>query len=144
AFLGVPVGVAGLAVAVALIKPLASASRSLVVGLLRGADAPQAAPEARRRRLQTLALHALAYGLVNALTILLWALTGRGYFWPEWTLIALGLPLALHAWVVLVDDRPDVARALRLPRELAMHAGLSPAFAIFFVLVWAGTGAGHF
>src|SRR3954469_10322770 len=72
AFLGVPVGVAGLAVAVALIKPLASASRSIVVGLLRGADAPQAAPEARRRRLQALALHALAYGLVNALTILLW------------------------------------------------------------------------
>lgn len=75
---------------------------------------------------------------------MLWALTGRGYFWPEWTLIALGLPLAVHAWVVLVDDRPEVARALRLSRELAMHAGLSAAFAIFFVLVWAVTGAGYF
>ena len=143
AFLAVPVGVAGLAVAVALINPLASASRSLVVGLLRGADATQAAPEVRRRsRLQALALHGVAYGLVNALLILLWALTGRGYFWPEWTLIALGLPLALHAWVVLVDDRPEVARTLRLPRELAMHAGPSVAFAIFFVLVWAVTGGG--
>ena len=145
AFLGVPVGVAGLAVAVALIRPLASVSRSLVVGLLRDGDAPQAAPEVRRRsRLQALALHALAYGLVNALTIVLWALTGRGYFWPEWTLLALGLPLAMHAWVVLVDDRPEVARTLRLPRELALHAGLSVAFEIFFVLVWAVTGAGYF
>ena len=98
----------------------------------------------RRSRLQALALHALAYGLVNALTIVLWALTGRGYFWPEWTLLALGLPLAMHAWVVLVDDRPEVARTLRLPRELALHAGLSVAFEIFFVLVWAVTGAGYF
>jgi signal transduction histidine kinase len=145
AFLGVPVGVAGLAVALGLTKPLASASRGLVEGLLRGADVPQDSPAARRRnRLQALALHTLAYALVNALMILIWGLTSRGYFWPEWTLIALGLPLAVHAWVVLVDDRPEVARALRMPRELTVHAGLSVVFAIFFVLVWAVTGAGYF
>ena len=74
AFLGVPVGVAGLAVALGLTKPLASASRGLVETLLRGADAPQASPAVRRRnRLQALALHALAYTLVNALMILIWA-----------------------------------------------------------------------
>jgi hypothetical protein len=145
AFLGVPVGVAGLAVALGLTKPLASASRGLVEALLRGADVPQASPAARRRnRLQALALHALAYTLVNALMILIWGLTSRGYFWPEWTLIALGLPLAVHAWVVLVDDRPAVARALRMPRGLTVHAGLSVLFAIFFVLVWAVTGQGYF
>ena len=145
AFLGVPVGVAGLAVALGWTKPLALASRVLVEELLRGADVPQASPAARRRnRLQALALHALAYGLVNALVILIWGLTSRGYFWPEWTLIALGLPLAVHAWVVLVEDRPAVARALRMPRELTVHAGLSVVFAIFFVLVWAVTGQGYF
>lgn len=141
AFLGVPVGVAGLAVAVGLTKPLASASRGLVEELLRGADVPQASPAARRR---ALALHARVYALVNAFMILIWSPTSRGYFWPEWTLIALGLPLAVHAWVVLVDDRPAVARALRMPRELTVHAGLSVVFAIFFVLVWAVTGHGYF
>jgi hypothetical protein len=145
AFLGVPVGVAGLAVALGSTRPLGSASRGLVEALLRGADVPQASPAARRRkRLQALALHALAYTLVNALMILIWVLTSRGYFWPEWTLIALGLPFAVHAWVVLVDDRPEVARALRMPRELTVHAGLSVLFAIFFVLVWAVTGQGYF
>jgi hypothetical protein len=145
AFLGVPVGVAGLAVAVGLTRPLESASRDLVEELLRGADLPQASPAARRRkRLQALAMHTRAYALVNAVTIAIWALTTRGYFWPEWTLIALGLPLTAHAWVTLVDDRPAVARALRMPRELTVHAGLSVAFAIFFVLVWAVTGRGYF
>lgn len=145
AFLGVPVGVAGLAVALGLTRPLASWSRGLVEELLRGAGVPQASPAARRRRrLQALAVHARAYTLVNAAMIMIWGLTSRGYFWPEWTLIALGLPLALHAWVVLVDDRPEVVRALRLPRELTVHAGLSVVFAIFFVLVWAVTGHGYF
>jgi hypothetical protein len=145
AFLGVPVGVAGLAVALGLTRPLGSASRDLVEALLRGADLPQASPAARRRqRMLALAMHTRAYALVNAAMIAVWGLTGRGYFWPEWTLIALGLPLAVHAWVVLVDDRPEVARALRMPRELAAHAGLSVAFAIFFVLVWAVTGRGYF
>src|SRR5262249_7065796 len=117
AFLGVPVGVAGLAVALGLNKPFASASGGLLEAVVRGADVRRAWPAARgRSRLVALALHALAYALVNALMILIWGLTSRGYFWPEWTLIALGLPLAVHAWVVLVDDRPEVARALRMPR----------------------------
>jgi hypothetical protein len=94
--------------------------------------------------LQALAMHTRAYALVNVVTIVVWALTSRGYFWPEWTLIALGLPLAVHAWVVLVDDRPDVARALRMPRGLTVHAGLDVVFAIFFVLVWAVTDRGYF
>ena len=145
AFLGVPVGAAGLAVALGLTKPLASWSCGLVEELLRGADLPQASAAARRRaRLQALALHARLYGLVNAFMIVIWGLTSRGYFWPEWMLLALGLPLALHAWVVLVEDRPAVARALRMPRELTVHAGLSVVFALFFVLVWAATGQGYF
>lgn len=145
AFLGVPVGAVGLAVALGLTKPLASASRCLVEELLRGADVPQASPTVRRRKgLHALALHARACTFVNVLMILIWGLTSRGYFWPEWTLIALGLPLAVHAWVVLVDDRRDLGRAMRMPRELTVHAGPSVLFAIFSVLVWAVTGQGYF
>jgi signal transduction histidine kinase len=98
----------------------------------------------RRNRRQALAVHAIAYGALNGLLIVIWAVTGHGYFWPEWTLITLGLPLAAHAWVVLVDDRPELARRLGMPRALAIHAGITAAFAVFFVLIWAVTGHGYF
>ena len=145
ALLCVPVGLAGLAVALALVRPLASLSRGLVRSLLGGADAPDLPPAVKRRnRSQALAFHAIGYGALNGLLIAIWALTGHGYFWPEWTLITLGLPLAAHAWVVLVDDRPELPRRLGMPRALAMHAGITAALAVFFVLVWAVTGHGYF
>src|SRR5205814_1450048 len=49
-----------------------------------------------------------------------------------------GLPLAVHAWVELVERRWAGARAV------AIHAGVTGGFAIFFVLVWAVTTRGYF
>jgi signal transduction histidine kinase len=100
--------------------------------------------EARARRLHALELHAGFYGLLNALLIVIWALTSRGYFWPVWTLLALGLPLAIHAWVVLVRELPEVARRQHIPRALAYYEGIALSFSLFFVLVWAVTGHGYF
>src|SRR5262249_231334 len=73
-----------------------------------------------------------------------WAFTGRGYFWPEWTLIPLGLLLAIHAWVVFVTERPDLARRGRMTQAMALNEGVAASFALFFVLVWAVTGSGFF
>lgn len=43
---------------------------------------------------------ALSYLVVNGLLIGIWALTGRGYFWPGWVLAGWGVGLAMHAFRV--------------------------------------------
>ncbi len=40
-----------------------------------------------------------AYLIVNALLILIWAITGFGYFWPGWVLAVWGVHLILGARV---------------------------------------------
>jgi signal transduction histidine kinase len=98
----------------------------------------------RSRRRRSLSLHAIAYGAFNAFLVAVWAFTGHGYFWPEWTLIALGLPLAIHAWVVLVEERPDLVRHKRMTNAMALNEGIALSFSAFFVLIWAVTGSGYF
>jgi signal transduction histidine kinase len=140
ALLAVPIGLAGLAIALALLGPIASFSRFLVRGLLEGGDDVSVEPLTlqRRRRRRALAIHASVYAVFNGALILNWALLGGGYFWPEWTLIVFGVPLAIHAWVELVEEQRWRAHGL------AIHAGVSAVLALFFTLVWAVTGGGYF
>jgi signal transduction histidine kinase len=139
AFLCVPVGLAGLAVALALVRPIAAASRAVVTGLLGGDGVTEAPPTERRRaRRRALLLHALAYAALNAVLIVIWAGTGGGYFWPEWALLPLALPLAVHAWIELVEERRW------RPTGLLIHAGLVAVLSVFFTLVWAVTSRGYF
>ena len=46
--------------------------------------------------------HLVSYVTVNATLILVWALTGAGYFWPAWVLGPWGIGLVLHAWEAFV------------------------------------------
>lgn len=41
-----------------------------------------------------------AYVVVNAFLVVVWALSGAGYFWPVWVLGGWGIAIALHAWSV--------------------------------------------
>jgi signal transduction histidine kinase len=138
ALLGVPTGIIGLVILFLLIRPLASASRYVAQSLLGGDDDEpnESSPEERRR---SLVQHAGAFAAVNLLLTVVWALTSRGYFWPQWTLIALGLPLAIEGWAVLA---PQQVR--RLPDELVRRLGTFVALAIFFTLIWAVTSRGYF
>ncbi|HZS25485.1 MAG TPA: sensor histidine kinase [Gaiellaceae bacterium] len=131
ALLFVPVGVAAIAVGIALLRPQAALWRRLARTLLRSSDA---AREVDGRR--ALAVHAAVAAGVNAVTTAIWAISGRGYFWPEWTLLPLGLVLAVHAWVI-------AARRFRA-YALAVDAGVLTALGLFLTLVWAVTGAGYF
>ncbi|MGE3621627.1 MAG: 2TM domain-containing protein [Acidimicrobiia bacterium] len=64
--------------------------------------------------------HVVAYVVVNAFMVLVWALTGAGYFWPAWILGGWGIGLVLHAWETFVR-RPvtdaDVEAELRRARR---------------------------
>jgi signal transduction histidine kinase len=138
ALLGVPVGIIGLVIAALLLRPLAAGSRRLAVSLLGGEEGGGAEPSVQERR-HLLALHATAYVVANLALTLIWALTSRGYFWPEWTFIALGLPLGVHAAVELAEERVPPAR-----RALAIHGGVCVVASVFFTLIWAVTSRGYF
>jgi hypothetical protein len=42
--------------------------------------------------------HVMAYVLVNALLIGIWAVTGAGFFWPVFALLGWGIGLGMNAW----------------------------------------------
>ena len=84
----------------------------------------------------SLVVHVAIVGALDALFVLIWSLsTWGGYFWPEWPIVVGAVPIAIHAWVERVHDRPE----LRRRRALAIHAGVYAALSVFFVLVWALT-----
>lgn len=42
----------------------------------------------------------VAYVVVNAFLVAIWAMSGAGYFWPGWVMAAWGIGLVMHAWTV--------------------------------------------
>jgi hypothetical protein len=40
----------------------------------------------------------VGYVVVNGFLVIIWAVTGAGYFWPVWLMGAWGIGLVLHAW----------------------------------------------
>jgi hypothetical protein len=76
-----------------------------------------------RRRVQArrdFGSHLVAYVVVNAFLVLVWAVTGAGYFWPIWVLGGWGVGLVLHAWDAFLR-RPvteaDIDTELRRHRD---------------------------
>jgi signal transduction histidine kinase len=51
------------------------------------------------RRWRALAIQGAVSGVIVGLNVFIWALTG-GYFWPAWSMLGLGLLLALHAIIL--------------------------------------------
>jgi 2TM domain-containing protein len=44
--------------------------------------------------------HLVAYLLVNALLVGIWAVTGADFFWPIFPILGWGIGIAFHAWDV--------------------------------------------
>lgn len=144
ALLLVPVGLLLVIAAANLAIPFAALWRGLSYALLGGTmtDVDSAGPSAADLR-RALAIHATVFGILNGFLILIWVATPADYFWPIWTLLPLGLVLAVHAWITLLLVRPSVWPA-RLGRALGIHAGVSALIVIFLTLVWAATPADYF
>jgi uncharacterized ion transporter superfamily protein YfcC len=45
----------------------------------------------------------VAYVVVNGFLVVIWALSGRGYFWPAWVMAAWGVGLVMHFWTAFVQ-----------------------------------------
>ena len=54
----------------------------------------------RLQKRSDLGAHVVAYVLINAMLVGIWAITGAGYFWPAWVLLGWGVGLALNVWDV--------------------------------------------
>lgn len=47
-----------------------------------------------------LAANAVSFVVVNAFLTVIWAVGGRGFFWPVFVMAGWGVGLVLHAWSV--------------------------------------------
>ncbi|MEI8406503.1 MULTISPECIES: 2TM domain-containing protein [unclassified Kribbella] len=72
----------------------------------------QAVAELRKRR--ELSGHVLAYVMVNAFLVVIWFLTGSGFFWPAFPMFGWGIGLMFHTWDVLWPE----------PNEKAVNAAM--------------------
>jgi signal transduction histidine kinase len=143
AFAFVPLGLAGIVASAWLVRGSA-ALWSRIVRLLEHSSAGPPAPPTEMPTLlrRALRVHAALYAGLNVLTVVIWALTTRAYFWPEWTLIPLAMPLAIHAWAAFVDSG-DLRRIART-RALAIDLGAAATLLLFLVAVWAVTTRAYF
>ncbi|MBI2704567.1 MAG: 2TM domain-containing protein [Actinobacteria bacterium] len=66
-------------------------------------DDESTARESAIRRLKAkkgLQANLVSYVVINAFLVAIWAVSGRGYFWPIWVILGWGIGLAMHAWSV--------------------------------------------
>jgi hypothetical protein len=89
-------------------------------GVTLGADADRVEARKRLEARRGFMSNAVAYVVINAFLIGIWAFTGAGYFWPAWVLAAWGAGLVLHAWDVFVRQpitEADIDDELRRGRR---------------------------
>jgi fatty acid desaturase len=85
------------------------------------AELPEEYEQARKRveRKRKFRADLVAYVVINAFLIGVWAAGGMGYFWPAWVLAGWGVLLVLDAWNVFYR-RPvtskDIENELRRGR----------------------------
>lgn len=60
--------------------------------------------------------HLAVYLIVNTGLVVIWAVTGGGYFWPIWAILGWGIGLAFNAWAVYVQ-RPISEDQIRAEME---------------------------
>lgn len=73
--------------------------------LLDDADEVVDEREAARRRVHArrdFSSNIIAFVVINAALVAIWATSGAGYFWPAWVLGLWGVGLLLHAWNTFV------------------------------------------
>jgi hypothetical protein len=71
-------------------------------GLIMAEEESDLREEAKKRlnKKRDLGAHLVAYVVINAMLVSIWAMTGAGYFWPAWVLFGWGVGVVLNVWDV--------------------------------------------
>jgi len=65
--------------------------------------------------------HLIVYVLVNTFIVIIWAVTGSGFFWPIFPIVGWGIGVVMNAWDVYRSDEPDEAQIRREMESLERH-----------------------
>jgi signal transduction histidine kinase len=145
ALLLVPLAPIAVLVALLLVRPLTAPWREPAARLLGGEGREPKLPAVTRAgHLRALTSHAVLSVGICVLLVVIWALTGGGYFWPIWAVLPLSLVFGIHAWTVLVLLRPEPRRWAGGSTSLALSAGIAGLVGAFLVAIWAITTRGYF
>jgi signal transduction histidine kinase len=132
------------AIASGVFRPLASS----LLGGGPGAEESRARRDGALSRTappgQALRLHAVVDATLVVVLVVIWALSSGKYFWPVWVISALACALAIHAWFVLLADRPQLIRRFGGSRALAGTVGAGTAIGLYQIAIWASAGGGYF
>ena len=76
----------------------------------------------RWRKQRDFRIHLLRYLMVNGSLIVIWAVTGAGFFWPVFPIGAWGIGVAAAAWDAYSRDVPTETEIRREMDRLRSHA----------------------
>jgi 2TM domain len=48
-------------------------------------------------------IHVAIYAIVNVMLVVIWAVSGRGYFWPIWPILGWGVAVVIHGWMTFLQ-----------------------------------------
>lgn len=71
-----------------------------------GEDELRARAIRRLRKKRDFHAHLLIYVLVNAFLVVIWAVTGRPFFWPIFPIVGWGIGVVMNAWDVYRSEEP--------------------------------------
>jgi hypothetical protein len=66
-------------------------------------------------------VHLMVYVVVNGVLVLIWALTGFGFFWPMFPILGWGIGLFFHAFDTYRRPQPTEDQIGREMRRLSGH-----------------------
>lgn len=66
-------------------------------------------------------IHLLMYLMVNGSLMVIWAVTGAGFFWPVFPIVAWGIGVAAAAWDAYSRDVPTDTEIRREMERLRTH-----------------------
>jgi hypothetical protein len=79
----------------------------------------------RIKKKTDLKAHLFVYVVVNSMLVTIWAITGVGFFWPIFPMLAWGVGIVFNVWDVYRRDVPteqEVQREMHRLRERPMPA----------------------
>jgi signal transduction histidine kinase len=146
ALVAVPAGAIGFVITMLLTRLFAQLNREVARGSFeRSPDArAQRPPQDSVARRRHFTMRAFGYALTELALIIIWALTGHGYFWPIWPMLAFLLILGGNGVVLFVDENRELFRRRGMSWQLAIQIGLSAVLVLFQIGIWLASGLGSF